>query len=290
MAMKTIDSRRFGPWAVVTGASSGIGAAFAHALARHGFNLVLVARRVAALEELGAVLQRTHEVQCRPIALDLADGAFLMALRGVTDPLEIGLVVSNAGCATATELVHWGSAELERDMAVNVVAHAKLSHHFGGRFVQLGRGGILLVSSIAGNQPVPYLASYSASKSFVTVFGESLHHELRPRGVTVTVLVAGPTDTRMRTSMGFGRSRVRPMTPEQCALEGLGALARGKAAYVPGARTRLLLGLLPRWVITRVLGRMTAAFARRPGLAGHSPPGRLLTSGRAAPASEETRT
>lgn len=218
---------------MVTGASSGIGEAFARALGQLGFHLVLVARREAVLGTLGTELQRAHGIDYRVVSVDLAEPGFLDTL-------------------------------LERDVAVNALAHAKLAHHFGGRLAQRGSGGILLVSSIAGHQPVPYLASYAASKSFVTAFAGSLHRELRCRGVTVTVLVAGPTDTPMRSAMGFGRSRLRPMTPEECVLDGLRALARGKVAHVPGARTRFLLWLLPRSVITRVMGRMTAAFARRP--------------------------
>jgi uncharacterized protein len=207
-------------------------------------------------------LRQAHAIECRPAPLDLAEPTFMDSLRRITDELDVGLVVSNAGTATATAFVRWDGRELERDVAVNTTAHLKLAHHFGGRLALRGRGGILFVSSIAGRQPIPYLASYSASKSFVTVLGESLHAELRPLGVTTTVLVAGPTDTPMRTAMGFGRSRLRPMAPAECAVEGLTALARGRATHIPGGRVRLMLALVPRSVITRILGRMTAQFAR----------------------------
>jgi short-subunit dehydrogenase len=260
--MKQLDPGRFGPWAVVTGASSGIGEAFARDLARRGFHLVLVARRGEVLERLAGELRRAHGIDCRAVALDLAVPTFLGSLRRTTDALDIGLVVSNAGTATAAEFVCWDVDALERDVAVNTTAHLKLAHHFGGRLAVRGSGGILLVSSIAGRQPIPFLASYAAAKSFVTTLGESLHAELQPRGVIVTVLVAGPTDTPMRNAMGFGRSRLRPMSPATCAGLGLDALGRGEATYVPGGRVRLMLALVPRRVITRVLGRMTAEFAR----------------------------
>jgi hypothetical protein len=260
--MKDLNAERFGPWALVTGASSGIGEAFARALARRGFHLVLVARRGDVLARLAVELRSAHGVQCRVVTLDLADSTFLDSLRRTTDELDVGLVVSNAGIATAAEFVEWDAQALERDVAVNTTAHVRLAHHFGRRLAARGAGGILLVSSIAGLQPIPYLASYAAGKSFVTVLGESLHAELRPRGVIVTVLVAGPTDTPMRDAMGFGRSRLRPMSPAACAALGLDALGRGKAKYVPGVGVRLMLALVPRRVITRVLGRMTAEFAR----------------------------
>lgn len=260
--MKRLDGKKFGPWVVVTGASSGIGEAFARDLARRGFHLVLVARRGDLLARLADELRSTYGVECRPIALDLADATFLDSLRKTTDGLDVGLVVSNAGTATAAEFVEWDAQALERDVAVNTTAHVRLAHHFGGRLVVRGGGGILLVSSIAGRQPIPFLASYAAGKSFVTVLGESLHAELRPRGVAVTVLVAGPTDTPMRDAMGFGRSRLRPISPAACAALGLDALSRGEVKYIPSGQVRLMLALVPRRVVTRVLGRMTAEFAR----------------------------
>jgi short-subunit dehydrogenase len=260
--MRHLDLARFGPWGVVTGASSGIGEAFARELARRGFHLILVARRGELLERLAGALRREHGIDCRPVAIDLAESSFMDSLRRTTDELDVGLLVSNAGTATATEFVEWDAAALERDVTVNTTAHLRLAHHFGGRLASRGRGGLLLVSSIAGRQPIPYLASYAAAKSFVTVLGESLHAELRPRGVAVTVLIAGPTDTPMRTAMGFGRSRLRPMSPVACARLGLAALAKGRATYIPGARIRLMLALVPRRVIARILGRMTAEFAR----------------------------
>jgi short-subunit dehydrogenase len=258
--MRHLDREKFGPWAVVTGASSGIGEAFARELARQGFHLVLVARRGDVLERLATELRREHGIECRPVTLDLAEATFMESLRRTTDELDVGVVVSNAGTATAIEFVAWDARELELDVAVNTTAHVRLAHHFGGRLSSRGRGGILLVSSIAGRQPIAYLASYSAAKSFVTVLGQSLHAELRPRGVTVTVLVAGPTDTPMRTAMGFGRSRLRPLSPAACATLGLDALVRGKAAYIPGGRVRFMLSLVPRRLITRILGRMAAEF------------------------------
>jgi uncharacterized protein len=263
--MKQLDPDRFGSWAVVTGASSGIGEAFARELARRGFHLVLVARRGGLLERLAGELRRDHAIECRSLALDLAEPGFVDALRKTTDELDVGLVVSNAGTATAMEFVSWDADALERDVAVNALAHTKLAHHFGGKLAARGKGGILLVSSIAGRQPVPYLATYAAAKSFVSVLGESLHAELHPRGVMVTVLVAGPTDTPMRTAMGFARSRLRPMSAAACAELGLAALASGKATYVPGGRTRAMLALVPRRVITRILGRMVADFAQVKG-------------------------
>jgi short-subunit dehydrogenase len=259
--MSPVTPETFGPWALVTGASSGIGEAFARELARRGFHVVLAARRGDVLSGLAAELQQTHGTTCRVAPIDLSEPDFVDGLRRITDELEIGLLVSNAGSATAKPLVQWDTAALEHDVAVNAIAHVRLAHHFARRFVERGRGGLLLVASIAGRQPVPNLATYAASKAFVTVLGESLHHELRHHGVSATVLVAGPTDTPMRAAMGFGRSRLRPMSPAQCAAEGLRALADGQPTYIPGWRTRLMLALIPRRVITRVLGRLTGTIA-----------------------------
>jgi uncharacterized protein len=288
-----MDLREFGPWAVVTGASSGIGEGFAHALARQGFNLVLVARRGQVLNELAGRLREAHSIDCRPVTLDLAEPTFLDSLRRTTDGVDVGLLISNAGTATANELVRWDGRVLERDLAVNTTAHLKLAHHFGGRLASRRKGGILLVSSIAGLQPIPYLASYSASKSFVTVLGESLHAELRPLGVTVTVLIAGPTDTPMRTAMGFGRSRFHPLSPAECAAEGLNALAAGRPTRIPGRRTRLLLKLVPRRVISRILGRMAEQFSLGSAIGRPAPAlasGTPNTSGKARSTLQDVQT
>jgi uncharacterized protein len=260
--MSPVSPDTFGPWALVTGASSGIGEAFARELARRGFHVVLAARRGDVLSGLAAELQQTHGTTCRVAPIDLAEPAFMHALQDFTGDLDVGLLVSNAGSAAAKPFVLWDTDALEHDVAVNTLAHVRLAHHFARRFVQRGRGGLLLVASIAGRQAVPNLATYAASKSFVTVLGESLHHELRHHGVSATVLVAGPTDTPMRTAMGFGRSRLRPMSPARCAAEGLRALAHGLPVYIPGWRTRLILTLIPRRLITRALGRLTGTFAR----------------------------
>lgn len=127
VTMKTLDPKTFGPWAATTGASSGIGMAFARASGQLRFNLVLIARRGPVLEALAAELQRAYGIDYRSVALDLAEPAFLEALRKVTDALDVGLVVSNAGRATATELDSSGLGELESDVAVNVTAHSKIA-------------------------------------------------------------------------------------------------------------------------------------------------------------------
>jgi hypothetical protein len=259
--MTRLDPRRFGPWAVVTGASSGIGEAMAWQLAAAGLDLVLVARREHRLRVLAAALAGRHGTACRVVALDLAAADCLTRLRTVTDALDIGLLVSNAGVAVVAELVHRELDEVESELAVNALTHVRLGHHFGARLARRGAGGLLLVSSIAGRQPIAGLATYAAAKSFVTLLGESLHEELRPRGVTVTVLVAGPTDTPMRTAMGFGASRMRPLSPTACAREGLQALARGRSRFTPGRMISILLTVVPRSFRTRMLGRMVAGFA-----------------------------
>src|SRR5690349_2708252 len=175
---RRIDARRFGPWALVTGASSGIGREFARQLAANGLNVVLAARRLPALAELGEELTAQYGIQHRCLPVDLAAPGFLDRIVEATDDLDVGLVVYNAGDMAPGAFPGSTNDALLGDMRLNAETHLSLTHHFGQRLAARGRGGILLVSSVAGLQPVPYVANYSATKSYVLTLAEAVHHEL----------------------------------------------------------------------------------------------------------------
>ena len=183
---------RYGPWAVVAGASDGVGAAFAEALAAEGVNVVLVARRQALLDELAARLP----VQTRVVTLDLSAPSAISDLAAATDDLEIGSLFFNAGADTVNKLL------LDRDLDElrgfvqrNCTAVVEACHHFGGRMAARGRGGVVLVTSGAAWAGGSHLAVYGATKAFDLVLAESLWAEWRELGVDVLSLVLGPTDT-----------------------------------------------------------------------------------------------
>jgi uncharacterized protein len=254
----TLDKHVFGPWAVVTGSSSGIGKAIARHLGSNGINVVLVARREAQLESVGAEIAREFSVDYRVVKADLSVPDFFADVERATRDLEVGLVVGNAGFASPGEFLTIDREELLRSVRVKVDANLTLVHHFGRRLAARGRGGILLVSSIGGLAGVPYVANTAGVEAYVLNLGEGLHVELEPRGVHVTVLIPGPTLTESMAKMGVDPSDMpmRPMSAERCAAEGLGALARNRATYVPGRMNRIMAKILPRSVATSMMGAM----------------------------------
>jgi uncharacterized protein len=258
-AVTRIDKQKFGPWAIVTGASSGIGKEFARQLAASGLDLVLVARRLSILEELGDRLATEFGVQYRAVAVDLTEEHFLSRLEEATCDLDIGLVVSNAGTWMLGDFVTMDSSSLQRSLHLNVKAHLDVAHHFGQHLAQRGRGGLLLTASTAGLQGIPFSAEYAAAKAYVLALGEGLHSELQNVGVHVTVLLPGATDTPMLKASGFDLPAIlKPMSPEQCVAEGLAALSANRATHIAGRMNRILAALIPHRLAIRMYGSMSA--------------------------------
>lgn len=262
--------KRYGPWALVTGASDGIGRAFAGALAERGLNLVLSARRGALLEAQALGLTRAYGVQCRVIAADLGDAEGLTRLRAAISELELGLLVAAAGFGTSGAFVD-GELRDERAMlAVNCGATLDLVHAVAPRLRERGRGGIVLLSSIVGFQGVPWAAHYAATKAWVQTFGEGLAVELGARGVDVVVAAPGPVASGFAERAGLKMGRAG--SPEVVARGALDALGRRRLVR-PGGLAKLLgwsLAGLPRAGRTRVMGLIMGGMtahrrARDPG-------------------------
>lgn len=253
-----IDPNQFGPWAIVTGASSGIGKEFARQIAASGINVVLVARRLYLLEQIGNQLQTQYGIQYRAIGLDMTDADFIQRIERLTHDLDVGLVISNAGAPVPGAFLRIDREILLEGVQLKVVGHLSMAHHFGARLVQRGRGGLVLVSSTGGLQGVPYVANNAAMEAYVLSLGEALHIELKPDGVDVTVLLPGPTDTPALKAMGFDPSDLpmKPMSAEQCVAEGLAALRAGRATHIAGRLNRWMNAFMPRSVATRVNGNM----------------------------------
>jgi uncharacterized protein len=253
-----IDPHKFGSWAIVTGASSGIGKEFARQLAASGFDVVLVSRRLSTLEELGRRLATEFGVQYRAVEVDLTEEHFLSTLEEATHDLDIGLVVSNAGTWMLGDFVTMDSRALQRSLNLNVKAHLDVAHYFGQHLAQRRRGGLLLTASTAGLQGIPFSAEYAAAKAYVLALGEGLHNELQKVGVHVTVLLPGATDTPLLAASGFDLPAIlKPMSVEQCVAEGLAALAANRATHIAGRINRILSALMPRRLATRMYGSMS---------------------------------
>jgi short-subunit dehydrogenase len=246
--MTRIDQNRFGPWALVTGASSGIGKEFARQLAASGLHLVLVARRLALLEDLGRSLTDAYGISYRALSLDLSQDGFLDPLVAATRDLDIGLVVSNAGAVHLGEFLSLDQSLLHQTVRLSISAHLDLAHHFGRKLAARKRGGIILLSGMGASQGVPYTANDSATRAYVLTLGETLNVEFRKHHVNVTVLMPGPTETPLFDQMGLDARSMpfKPMTVAQTVAEGLAALNANRPSRLTGAVNRLLNRLLPR--------------------------------------------
>lgn len=255
-----IDKQQFGSWAIVTGASSGIGKEFARQLAHNGFNLVLIARRRSLMETIGQDLADTYGIDYRIIDVDLTESNFLDRIIEVTRDLDIGLVISNAGAGNPGEFLTLDASALHHIVRLNVIAHLTITHHFAQRLAQRGRGGIMLVSAMGAINGIPYMANDAATKAYLISLGRGLNAELKDNGVNISVLLPGPTQTDVIAEFGFDAESMpmKPMSVEQCVAEGLVALNANKSTHLTGRMNRIMNRLTPPFILRRLLGTMIA--------------------------------
>jgi short-subunit dehydrogenase len=193
---------RYGEWALVTGASAGIGAEFARALAKEGVSCVLSARRSDRLEALAGELEKTWSVQTRVVACDLASVSGPDTLAAAVSDLPIAILVNNAGAGYSGRFARQDPERLRQMVQLNCAAPVVLTRHLLPRMEERGRGAVIVVGSVAGRQALPLHGVYSATKGFDMLFGEALFVELRDRGVDVLVLEPGPTETEFQDVAG----------------------------------------------------------------------------------------
>ena len=251
-----------GKWALVTGASAGIGWHIAEQLAAGGANLVLTARRTERMEELAAEVGRAHHVKVEIFAADLADPHAPEEIFHFTQQkrLPIEVLVNNAGFGAYGEFYKQDLSRLLEMVQVNVTAVVHLTRLFVPPMVERGSGYVLIVSSTAAFQPVPYISTYTATKGFELLFAESVSEELRRRGVRMSVLCPGSTVTEFHQAAGQpGYTKRRQESADKVARVGLKALAEGKPRVISGGLNRLNMELqraLPRRLVTRVTARI----------------------------------
>ena len=254
---------RYGPWALVTGASAGIGAEFARQLSAMGFNLVVVARRRQRLEKLARDLENQNKIQVRIVTADLSQPDCLPLILSATESIEIGLLINNAGFGIAGNFLEHELNEELSLLDVNCRAYVILSHVFGRQMAHRNRGGIIFVSSILAFIATPFEANYAASKAYELFLAESLGYELRNNGVDVLALCPGSTRTEFHEiagTRGVGAMPVRPVV--KSALKTLGK----KPVAIPGWYNRLvvyLLKLTPRRLQTSGAGRVMRDLVKR---------------------------
>ncbi len=240
-----MDLAKYGPWALITGGSEGVGAEFARQLAAKGFKLVLAARKSGPLEELAAEL-RGKGAEVRILSADLSQPDVLEQVRAVTDDIDVGLLVYNAGANNTRGLFVDLPEEVTRSViAINVLGQASFARHYGALMKARGRGGIILTGSLGGYLGSPTLAAYTASKAFSRIFTEALWLEMQPLGVDVLHLNIGFTATPAMARLGMPVDLAEPC--ENVAREGLENIANGPVWIVstPGniERVRMINGI-----------------------------------------------
>ncbi|MGJ5670740.1 SDR family NAD(P)-dependent oxidoreductase [Rhodococcus aetherivorans] len=224
-----INIQQYGPWAVIAGGSEGVGSAFADELSKAGLNLVLIARKPGPLEETAEKV-RSNGVQVRTLALDLLSADAVEQIRQATDDVEVGLLIFNAGANSyGNEFVTGDLDGFRGVIDLNIHRQLELSHLFGAKMKERGRGGIMLLGSLAGYMGAEHQSIYAASKAFSRVFAESLWLELTPHGVHVVELVLGVTRTpaMIRAGLNFDIPGMLVAEPEDVAREGLEHLTDG---------------------------------------------------------------
>lgn len=224
----------YGPWAVIAGGSEGVGAAFARLLAEAGINLALVARKPSPLAALKHELR--NKVQVRTLTIDLIRPDAIDQIIQATDDIEVGLLICNAGAAAdARDFLDKPLADALNTTELNVGGPLALCHHFAQAMRARRRGGILLVSSMAGFAGNPGFIAYAGAKAFMRIFAEGLWYELKPAGVHVLCLVLSATDTPAMARAGMNAGAMPLDDPAAVAAEGLAHLAQGPVHVVKSA-------------------------------------------------------
>jgi short-subunit dehydrogenase len=252
-------------WALVTGASSGLGLDFAHALAEKGNDVVLAARREEPMERLADELRSLYGVKTRVVALDLSgDGAAAsLKSRLDADGIVIHTLINNAGHGITADFLDAPVERINAMLRLNVLGLTDLTHVFASDMAKRGGGRIMLVGSVAAFQPCPHFAAYAASKAYVLSLGEALHTEMKSKNVVVTVLSPGVTDTSFFDAAGEApsASMKRLMMKSRPVVDiGLAAMAAGRSAVVPG-RVNRVMAFLSRLFSRQQLARITYRMA-----------------------------
>ena len=254
---------KYGPYALVTGASEGIGRSFAEELAKEGFEVILVARRTELLDELAKSLEEKYGVMCPVISADLTEPEDLEDFFQKIKNLDIGLFVCNAGFGTAGNFL---DSELSTELnmlSLNCATLTVTTHYFGNKFRQKGKGGIILLSSIVALQGVARSAHYSATKAYVHTLGEALQVEWQGSGVDLLIVAPGPVETGFasRSKMDLGNAA----SPDTVARESLAALGHKKVVR-PGLLAKTLafaLSTVPRWAKVKIMSSVMSSMTKR---------------------------
>ncbi|NHJ84730.1 MAG: SDR family NAD(P)-dependent oxidoreductase [Asgard group archaeon] len=246
----------FGPWAVIAGASEGLGAAYAKEVASKGINVVLIARRKQLLDDLSNEIKSKYQVETKVLLLDLASSDLLEKVQATTKDLDIGLLIYDAVYSLIGAFHNFDIEQHLKTLAVNCKAPMLFAYYFGNKMKERGSGGIILMSSLAGLQGNPIHAHYSATKGYNMNLAEALWYEMKPYGVKVMSCNAGPIKTPNYINTKPKRAGLinpKPMAPSKVAKGALKALWKNKPYYMPGFQNKF-----NAFIMTKILSRKTA--------------------------------
>ncbi|MBV1909368.1 MAG: SDR family NAD(P)-dependent oxidoreductase [Kangiellaceae bacterium] len=249
--------KQYGPTALVTGATSGIGNAFAFQLAAMGFDLIIVSRNEENLEQVSREIKAKHSVNIYFRAIDLSDASQVETMLDSVQDFNIGLVINNAGWGIPGVFQKHLISDSLKELQLNVTTPLSIARHFIDRVTdKRERAGLIFLSSIAGYTGSPYLAGYAAAKAWVLNFGMALGIELKPKGIDVLVVAPGPTKTGMFgiDNLDFEKLPMHWMRPEEVAKEGLRALGK-KTIVIPGRINRVM-----NFISSRIMSKPFAMF------------------------------
>lgn len=249
---------RYGPWAVVAGASEGLGAEYATQIAAYGLNVVLIARREPPLRDLAEQLTARYGIETLPLPLDLAREDAAAVVEAATAELDVGMLVYNAALSVIGPFFDAPLEDHLREVAINCRGPVSLAYVLGKRMLARGHGGIVLMSSLSATMGSALIANYAASKAYNMVLAEGIWEELRTRGVDVMACAAGAIATP-----GYLESAPKrgggAMTPVRVVSETLAALGT-TPSFIPGGGNRIaafaLRRLVPRASAIRLMGRV----------------------------------
>lgn len=231
-------SNQYGGWALVTGASEGIGKGFVKQCAKRGYNIVMIARRQPLLDDVANSIAEEYGVETKTLSLDLTESGCVDKIKAFCTDLDIGLLVNNAAYSFPAEFISMKESTIARQVHINVEVIAVMCHHFGNLMKARGSGGIINVSSKTGEIAMPYFAMYSATKSFISTFSEALWYEMKDHGVDVLALKPCQTATEGYLSQNpniYGDHGIQ--TVEDCVDEAFSALGN-HAAWLPWPPSR----------------------------------------------------
>ena len=254
-------NNKYGSWALVTGATSGIGAELTRQLAAKGLNIVLVARKEKELEDHSSLLRNNYNIKTKYVSADLATDEGIDKIKQIQE--EIGLLVLAAGVETNGA---FEKTSLEKELLtiqLNVVATLELTHYFSKAMIERKKGGILMISSLSGHMPNPYFSNYAGTKAYVLNLGASLYGELKPKGVDVSVLSPGLTNTPMvaNNGMDWSKTPMKAIDPSLVAEIGINGLGK-RFLSIPGGKNKIM-GWMAKHMPTEMQARANEKMVRK---------------------------